>query len=328
MAYKSASVEESEEGMNRVGGKIPFLTIPGGTPPKWKTTRLRILPPRDDHPDNTYYFWVATHGKLPGSNRPVLCPQKMYDEFCPACDIGNKLWNEGRKDDARKFFASWRAMTNVIVLNHDGTLPDDGPAVKVWGIPKGVMEDLQSKLKELPKSKRDITDPIAGYDILVRRKGTGLDGGKDTTYEINVAPDATDLSALGDEVIDLLDKMIALDTIYERSTGDNITGLLQPPKTVGRLAAPAADPWDEDEDEDGVPAVDASYTVVDADAEPEKTPAKSRVRTPAPSAKPANENQQAARDRLMAKLGRPVAPVVADDEDDEDEDDEDDEEED
>lgn len=313
MAYKAASVDASEEGMNRVGGKIPFLTIPGGTPPQWKTTRLRIYPPRDDHPDDTYYFWVATHGKLPGANRPILCPQKMYDEFCPACEIGNKLWNEGRKEDARPFFASWRAMVNVVVLNRDGTLPDDA-SIKVWGIPKGVMEDLQAKLKELPKNKRDITNPIGGYDILVRRKGTGLDGGKDTTYEINTVPDPSDLSDLGDAAIDFLDQMIALDTIYERSSGERVAGLLEAPKTVGtpRLAAPVVDPWDEDDEDNNV--VEANYTVVDADAEPAPAPAaKAAPRAPAKSAKPANANQQEARDRLLAKLGKPVLPVEVED---------------
>lgn len=315
MAYKTASVDETEEGMGKVRSGIPFWTVPGAPEPNWKTSYVRILPPRDDHPDNTYYFWVATHGNLPGGTRPVLCPSKMFDEPCPACALGNTLWNAGNKNDARKFFASWRAMVNIVVLNKDGSLPEDAE-VKVWGMPKGVMESLQAKLKERPKSQRDISNPIGGYTIRVRRQGTGKNNGQDTSYEIEPMENPSDLP---DDAVDLLDNMIALDKIYVRATGSQIDGLLEAPKTEGKKQiAPPTNVWaddDEEEDEKNAP-IESSYRLID-DEEDEAPPPPPRPRSADKPADPRKaEAQQSARDRLQAKLKE----VVAVDEDEEEED--------
>ena len=313
MSYKAVSVDETEDGMSKVRGGVPFWTVPGAPEPQWKTSYVRVLPPRDDHPDNTYYFWVATHGNLPGGTRPVLCPAKMFDEPCPACALANSLWNAGNKTDARKFFASWRAMVNIIVLNKDGSLPDDAE-VKVWGMPKGVMESLQAKLKERPKSERDIANPIGGYNIKVRRTGTGKNNGQDTKYEIDPMDTPSDLP---DDAIDLLDNMIALDQIYARVNDTLIAGLLAAPKTESKkLASPPSNVWDDDEDEEESNAIESSYRVIDEEEDEAPAPP-----PPPRRDKPADprkaEAQSSARDRLMAKLKTAAEPEEEDEEEDE-----------
>lgn len=303
MSYKQADVDESEQGMSRIRGTVPYWTPPEGN------NLIRILPPRDDHPDNTYYWWVATHGKLPGANRPVLCNNKMYDEPCAACALGNSLWNSGRKDDARKFFASWRAFANILVLNRDGSVPEDAE-VKVWGMPKTVMESLQAKLKERPKNERGVSNVIDGFNIKVRRTGKGTE---DTKYEIDAQDNPSDLP---DEAVELLDNMIALDKIYARV--DNIHTLLEAPKTVGRpqLTTPISDPWDVEEDEEEKGVVESSYRVIDEEAEAPAAPPQVARAKDKPADPRKAEAQADARARLMAKLkGSQPEDEAEDDED-------------
>lgn len=323
MAYKqNVSAEASEEAMGRVRTGYPWITIPGGTPPAWKTTRLRMLPPPDTHPDDTYFFWAAVHGNLPGSKFPVLCPAKMYNQPCPACDLGNELWNSGKKTEAYKYFASWRALVNVVILNKDGSTPDD-VKVGLWGVPRSTFEDLDAKIKELPKNERNITDPMEGRDIIVRRKGSKVE---DTKYEIAPADTST---ALSDEVMDLLledGKLVELHTVYKPTTTQQVKLLLAAPSTEGeetprRRALPQGDTFFDDEEEDEN-TVEGTYTVVVEEDEEEEAPPPPPKRGAAKS-----EAEQAAQAKLLAKLEeikkKAAQPATAPSDDDEEEEDED-----
>lgn len=281
MPMKKANADESLRGKDEVAGSF-FWTPPAGENGKFRTTRIRILPPHEDNPDNKFYSWNAVHGSLPGVKRAVRCPAKMDDSPCPACDHGNELWQANKKDEARKFFSSWKALTNIIVLDAEGNAPD-GAQVKVWSIAKGTMEELLNLIEELPKTERDITDVSYGRDVFIRRKGAGPE---DTKYEIRLAEAA---SPLEDDLITMADKELFLLTTVYKKEAEKIEGFMTAGARPRMLAAPTKDPFADDDDEEDT-SIKAEYRVVpeeedDDDEEVVQTPPPPRtprVRTPAP----------------------------------------------
>lgn len=233
MPYKEASPEADAQEMNKTRGGVPFFT-PKGEKGKYITSYVRILPPRDDHPTDSFFYWACVHGNLPGAGRPVLCPARMFDRPCPACQEARMLDQRGMKDEARDFWPSWRALVNVCVVDKDGNPDPDKEGVFVWAIPKTLMEDLEAKIKARPDKQRAISSPTKGSDVVVKRKGTGP---RDTKYEVDLA----EPSAVGPEIMELLeDGLFYLPEIYPEQKAENIVGFL--------TAAPPSR-----EDEDAVP---------------------------------------------------------------------------
>ena len=302
MPWKEADPEESIAGRDEVQSGIPFFTPKAGERNKFHTTRLRILPPRDDHPSGKFYHWVAVHGQVGASNRPLLCPKRMHDEPCPVCVESQKFRQQGLEDDAIELSPKWRGMVNVIQLNPDGSLPDD-PQVMVWGIPKSLLEDLLAEVEELPKRERNITSPKSGRDVLLARKGSK----KKTRYKIELADEASELD---EDVVALLDDGLhELTRIYPRLEFAKIAGLLAGGAHEDPFGDVPALPPGKDEDED--------------DDEDEDEPKKKKLKD-----KPARDSKSAtaaARQRLRKSLQKKLAAKGEDDEEDEEDEDEEDE---
>ena len=312
-AWKEASAEESASGLNDIKSNNQFWKVPSGQNGKWAVSRIRIMPPHVDSPSSKYYTWVATHGGLPGSSTPIYCPQKNDNKPCPACERGNLLWNQGDKAEARKFFSSWRGFVNVIVLTPEGEIPDEAE-IKVWGMPKTLLEDLESKIAELPAGTRNIASPTAaGRDIFVRRKGTGTE---DTKYEITPAPEQSafpDLDRL-EELMEVEGAGLRLLTTgtYPRPPAKDIAGLL--------VAAKPQDSFEDDDDE--VPfrnddAIDGDFAIItepssppnpfgdddDDDARPDDNDPDADLKAGLAASAAKSSGVSAARQRLLEKMG-------------------------
>jgi hypothetical protein len=320
MAYKkNVSTEESEEQMGQVRSSLPWLTIPGGED-GFKTTYLRFLPPRDTHPNNTFFWWSAVHSNLKGSKFPVYCPSKMDNLPCPACEVGNELWTTDHKNEAYEFFASWRALVNVVLVNKKGEPVDkdgkvtDNPKLFLWGVPRTTFEDLMSKVKELPRDELDITSPEHGRIIVVKRKGTKA---RDTKYEINPADDESPLHDAFLPLIEADDKLIDLVTVYKPFSYNEVKALLAAPATEGsRAQLSVGDTFgavieddDDDEDEDDDNVVEGTSRVLPPKGDKAK-------------AESGAENQLLAKLEQLKRGGASIP--FEDDDDDEDEDEEDD----
>ena len=244
MGYKEADPEESIAGRDEVSSGIPFFTPKAGERGKFLATRVRILPPRDDHPNNKFYQWVAVHGQVGSLGRPILCPYRMHDEACPVCAESQRLRRQGLEDDAIELSAKWRGMVNVIKLEADGSVEDD-PQILVWGMPKGVLEDLLGKMEELPKRERNITSPTSGRDVIIRRKGAG----KKTRYEIELVKEASELD---EDAIEFLNEGLHdLTTIYPKIEFVKIAGLLA--GGSGAVVDPFGDVPEEPEEDEPKP---------------------------------------------------------------------------
>lgn len=243
MPWKDEDEEESIAGRNEARSGVAFWTPPG-VKNKWTTSRVRIMPPHEMNKDGKFYYWVATHGNLPGADRPILCVNKMFDRPCPACDAGNQLWRAGKKEDARKFFSSYRGMMNVVVLDMETGEPEDGAQIEVWGAPRSLLEDLIEQVEQLPKGSRAISSPSKGRDVFVRRKGTSA---TDTNYEVKLAGEASEVS---EEIMEMLegDNLYFLPDIYPEPETEHVAGLLVEAPAQKRLTT--ADPFAEDEDEE------------------------------------------------------------------------------
>lgn len=306
--FKKANARESLDGMKDVKSGTPFFSPKGGEKAnQWGVSRIRILPPREDHPNDRFYLWAATHGNLPGSDFPVYCPQKNGEspEPCAACAISRRYYQAGDKDNGLKFSAGFRGLTNVLLLNQNGDeLEND--EVLVWAVPRTLLEDISAKILEVNGADKDpsiepvdITDPIDGYDIILRRKGSKI---KDTRYEVAVCPESTPIP---EAALDLLDNMHDLTEVYPPVDGDRIKLLLEAPEGGDHPALPAGDPFDTGDD-DGPPdgAVDGQFKELFPDDEGEEEP--DEEETPPPA-----DSKEKARAGLAEKLAERRAAAAA-----------------
>ena len=327
MAFKKTIEDDADAGMESVKGSKTW-SPPAGENGAWKKTRVRILPARSDHPHNYFWNWYPIHGNLPGAGRGIICPAKDKDEECPACEVGNQLWNAGKKEQARKFFSSWRAAMNILVLNRDGSVPDGTfdekgnlypTAIKIYVPGKENLENLRALIKSEidDKGLRDITDPETGRDVFIRRKGTDA---KTTRYEISMAET---VSALDADVLEALEAdeslLHDLTKVFATVATERIAGFLEAPSRKA-LPSPHKDPFaDDDDDDDDDDVVEGSFTVKEdeEDEDDEVVPAPSAVRRVSKVKKSSSsEKTDAARKRLNDRL--------EEDDDEDDEDDEDD----
>lgn len=307
--YEEADAQASINSRNDVKMSKPFWTPQSGGA-KWKTNRVRILPPpkgktRDKGGDVTFYTWVQTHN-LPGASYPVLCPNKYADEYCPACEIAQTTFAAGDKEGAKKWWPQARAMVNVIPLTPDGKGYMDKdyavvaePQVYLYGLPKRSNDDLQLKIEALAEEDPDphalmITSPQYGRDVFIRRQGHGA---TDTRYEIGLAQSA---SPMRPEMLAALVGMHSLETekLYEPITAAQMKPLLSAAKkqakdvlaeeeeeveyVEGEFALlPSGEPEDDNpfsDDDDGEEAVEEEESpFADDDDGPAQAPAAAKL---------------------------------------------------
>lgn len=317
--------------MAKVKGRRTWAP-PAGDDGEYRKTRVRFLPPSSSHPGDDFIYWVPVHSGLPGARFGIVCPDKMHGEQCAACQHAAELSSQGEagKKAALQFWPSWKAVTNIVVKKMNGSLPlddDDEPVVKIvtWPVPKTLMEDLQSKIKALPKKERDITNILYGRDIIVSRKGTKA---TDTKYEIEPAKESSPLDAAIIEMVDLDESVLGdLTNIYDEVSPDKVPALMVAPKALPeakadrqeRRKAAWEDPDEDDDDDDVVEGVVRVIDDEDDDEEEDDTPPP--VTTRRKAAAPKEDKTADARNKLQSKLAGRKAAVEEDDEDEDDDED-------
>ena len=310
MAWKQVDVGASIKGREEVVFGPQFFKPEGAKKGKWKTTWIRILPVREDHPDEKFYLWTRVHFGVGSNSRQVACAA-FFDRRCLVCEHQTQLAEVGRKEEAARMRAQTRAVMNVIEINEDSiaaTDDDTEPTIKVWSIGTKTFDKLTGVLQGLKKKDRDIFDPEKGRDVRVMRTGTGQE---DTDYQISVASEASVFNG-GEYAI--LDNLLDLTAVYP---------LLEMERVAGLLSA-AQHPFEEGGVEDGdvrpsrpVPetaprqreraVIDAEYQEVkddDDDEEDDQRPPSTRPRTAKAPKTPAVP--QEALERLHAQLRKSV----------------------
>lgn len=290
MPWQEPEEENPDEWTKGIGGAFSFFSPKGGKK-DFVDNRIRLLPPHSDSADGKFYKWVAIHGNLPGIGRPVYCPYKNDGEQCPACAKSKEHYDRGDKAGGSEWGSTWRAMVNLITFDEDGDVIDG--EIKVWGMPKTVMEELKRVVSKLPAGTRNVAHPLTGRDIIISRKGEKLG----TDYRVTVE----DVSEVSDAVLEILeepDGLSLLDSVYEKKGPSFIAGLLTAPNVEVDDPFDAEDVlWEPDVEE----IIEAEVREI-VEPEPEEEPAPSKRGKAAPKAAAATVGESP-RDRLKKSLG-------------------------
>ena len=337
-AWKDVDIEDSIAHKDDVRSGVPFLTLEPGKNGKFKKTYLRIMPPRADFPKDTFYLWQKVHFiSANGVRRSVLCTEPDTGA-CRICTHANELTRNGMKSQADELYGRWRGLVNVVEVDAEGNVPEDGKVV-VWAAPKETLTNLLNDVADLKKSRKNIHNPETGSDVWVRRKGKGRE---DTAYEVGVVDTS---SVFNGGNFDLLEDMHDLTMVYPVLEDHKIAGLLAPAKDPfseddeviegevrpirdTRRQLPAGrDDDDDDEGEDEAPKESSRNSTSSGRKSTQSTGKSSSKKSskndedeedaPKPKKRASDEDEIA---RARASLAR----AMADDDDDEDDDDDDD----
>lgn len=176
--YKTLD-DETFEAMQKEAEKLSggkFVKIKVGK------TELRVVPGREWPP----IVVVMEHFlRLAGGKRVrFVCPRHMAGQYCPSCDRGDALRATGHPDDygaAGDFIAKFRAYANVVLRSQE----DRGPQPLAFG------RQIYDDLAVIREDDGDYTDPTdEGFDIIIRRKGTGME---DTEYKVTASKECRPL---------------------------------------------------------------------------------------------------------------------------------------
>lgn len=171
-----------------------------GTSEKWWKPNegesiIRILPANTD--DGNFAYEQSQHFgfKVGGEKRAFPCMIALGHDYCPACQLV-AAYEDDVDDDVkgimRKLKPSRYFLMNVI----DRSLSK--PTVKMYSATPGAMRGILDILADADYG--DITDPIKGRDVKIKKTGTG----ESTRYKILVRPNTSKIG-LDDWVEQLFD---------------------------------------------------------------------------------------------------------------------------
>lgn len=212
--YSADTAASEQEALDAASSGGDFVAFKEGS------TVIRVLPPRAG--EKTPFYSVEQHYiNVPGSAQSVrfACPRKMAKRPCKACNQAEKLRNNGNPVDAdmaKEFWPRRRTFVNVI----DRATPEKGP--RIAALPKTVYEALIN-LRQDRAAGGNFSDPYEGFDIVVRRKGTGK---FDTEYTVSAAREASPLAADEQQMADWIDAQHNLKVLVQVPTDEEINQML------------------------------------------------------------------------------------------------------
>ena len=185
----------------------------------WKPTdkevSVRIVPYKFN-PDNPFielYF----HYEL--NNKTYLSPAS-FGERDPIMEIAQKLKQEGSKESwklGRSLEPKLRTFAPVIVRGKESE------GVKFWGFGKTVYEDLLSNIAD-PECG-DITDPVAGRDIVV---WTVKEEGKQfATPKIRIKMNPSPVTEDQDVLVKITDEQPDIKELYDLKSYEELEAALE-----------------------------------------------------------------------------------------------------
>lgn len=276
-SYDEDAAAEEQEVLDAEGGGADFMKLKVGR------NVVRILPPKLGIKSPfrvTYQHYI----ELPGQEHPVVfvCPRVAAKEFCPACDIAKKLRNSGNKADEKRgkgMLPKRRVFCNAIKREE----AEKGVQVLAFG--KLIHEELVG-IRRDPAAGGDFTHPTQGFDIVIKREGTGK---FDTEYTVSAAREDTPILD-GDEadIVGILESMYDLEDFAKVLEAEEIEAKLRgeeykPDKGGGGRGGRGGGGGDDSGESqsrggrggrggrgrgEGAPAIDTTGEPVDGEAEP------------------------------------------------------------
>lgn len=167
--------------------KIKFSGSAGFFTAKEGMNTVRILPGVGSM--DAFFVQVGVHVLDESGKKREYCPSEITDgeEECPICEAVNTLYkagdvaSKGMAKQLRKQRSFWM---NIIDRSNESTGPlIFTPGVKIFGQVANLIND---------PDYGDIVDPDNGFDLVIERKGTGMD----TEYDVRARRNP---SVLGDD---------------------------------------------------------------------------------------------------------------------------------
>jgi hypothetical protein len=196
-----------------------------------------------------------------GQKASFACPRVHAKQTCPVCEKAKRLMEAGNQRDytvGKRLLPGRRVYANVL----DRADPEGG--IKIAGFGKTIHEGLA----ELREDHGDFTNPLEeGYDVLVKRKGTGP---TDTEYKVKKGDNCA-----------LADSMEEIEALVESQPDLSLKTTILSASQISELLGEEG--IDEEDDFDTKPPAPPSKPAL-----PAKTAAKTTIPTkPAGKGKPA-----------------------------------------
>lgn len=145
------------------GGKIPYFLVKEGT------TRIRLLPVGEEEPGQEATFFYINK-EIGGIVSPMT-----FDEPCAIMEAHEKL-KKSKDENDRELAKSIQPKKRYFALcykykDEKGTQVDHESGVKLVILTSQLYQEIIDLY--LDEEQGDMTDPISGYDLKLKRTGTG-----------------------------------------------------------------------------------------------------------------------------------------------------------
>ena len=179
---------------------------------------VRIVPYK--HNKDNPFIELFFHYSL-GDNKTYLSPVS-FGRPDPVQEFADKLKSTGNKDEwiqGKRLEPKMRTFAPVIVRG------EESEGVKWWGFGKTVYQELLSVIAD--PDYGDITDSMAGRDIMIERQTPAEAGNQYGKTTVRVNPNQTPITEDATQLESLMENQSDLVELYKEPTYDELKEALQ-----------------------------------------------------------------------------------------------------
>lgn len=186
VTYGEWTPEQMEKESTEMSSGNDFWKAPVGT------TSVRFLPPKIGWP-SPFVIQHQHYIEMPNLDHAIIfcCPLMHDKRTCLACKKADQMESSGNPRDAqvsKKLRPRKRVLANIILGNKESEAK-----VQIYGFGKSVYDQLKA-IRENSEGGGNFLDPHKGFNVLIKRVGTGKD---DTEYTLIPARAQTPLLNMG-----------------------------------------------------------------------------------------------------------------------------------
>ena len=179
---------------------------------------VRIVPYK--HNKENPFIELFFHYNL-GDNKTYLSPAS-FGRPDPVEEFANKLKSTGNKDEwiqGKRLEPKMRTFVPVIVRGQENE------GVKFWGFGKTVYQELLSVIAD--PDYGDITDSMAGRDIMIERQTPAEAGNQYGKTTVRVKPNQTPITEDDNQLQSIFDNQADLTELYTEPSYDDLKEVLK-----------------------------------------------------------------------------------------------------
>jgi hypothetical protein len=184
--YKARSADDIKKRAEQTGGRFDSPVKRGFDMwrPKAGENQIRILPPTWDDFDH-YGYEVFMHRYVGSDSSNYVCPNKLRGKACCMCDEAKQLKADGEDDEAKKIGYQKRVWTWIIDRDDKSETP------QIWDMSWSQDRDISEQSRYKSGKYLLIDHPDDGYDVVVKKTGSGKNG---TKYFFSIDREASPIS--------------------------------------------------------------------------------------------------------------------------------------